>query len=71
MKELTIKQKVVFEAIKEFINEVGFPPTCQELKTALGYSSANSITEYLAAIEKKGYIKRTPKISRSIVVLQA
>tara|TARA_R110000787_G_scaffold167889_2_gene280867 strand:+ start:10242 stop:10457 length:216 start_codon:yes stop_codon:yes gene_type:complete len=71
MKKLTAKQRVVLEAIKEFINEVGFSPTCQELKTALGYSSANSILGYLIALEKKEYIKRTPKTARSIVVLQA
>lgn len=71
MKELTIKQKAVLNAIKEFIDENSFPPTCQELKCILGYSSANSITEYLNSIERKGYIKRTRAISRSIVVLQA
>ena len=71
MKELTAKQKAVLSAIKEFIDKNSFPPTCQELKNMLGYSSANSITGYLNLIEKKGYIKRTPTIARSIVVLQA
>lgn len=71
MKELTIKQKLVFEAIKEFIDKNSFPPTCNELKNMLGYSSPNSITGHLDFIEKKGYIKRTPAIARSIVVLQA
>lgn len=71
MKELTVKQELVFSAIKEFIDKNNFPPTCNELKNILGYSSANSITEHLLFIEKKGYIKRTPAIARSIVVLQA
>jgi repressor LexA len=69
MKDLTVKQKTVLNAIKEFIDRNSFPPTCQELKNMLGYSSANSITGYLDLIEKKGYIKRTPNIARSIVVL--
>jgi len=69
MKDLTVKQKAVLSAIKEFINKNSFPPTCQELRSILGYSSANSITGYLDLIEKKGYIKRAPKIARSIVVL--
>ena len=67
--KLTKKQKCVLESIKEFIASNGFPPTCIELKNILGYSSANSITEYLVAIERKGYIKRTPNIARSIVIL--
>lgn len=71
MKELTVKQEVVLNAIKDFIDKNSFPPTCKELKNMLGYSSANSITGYLDLIEKKGYIKRTPSIARSIVVLQA
>jgi len=71
MKDLTVKQKAVFNAIKEFIDNNSFPPTCNELKNMLGYSSVNSITGYLDLIEKKGYIKRTASIARSIVVLQA
>lgn len=69
MKSLTEKQRNVLEAIKLFILDNGFPPTHQELKSVMGYKSANAIVDYLIAIEKKGYIKRTPKISRSIVVL--
>lgn len=69
MKDLTKKQKKVLDTIKSFISEEGFPPTCQELRTILGFASANSITGYLDAIEKKGFIKRKPRLSRSIVVL--
>ena len=71
MNKLTSKQERVLDYIKRHIKDLEFPPTCQEIKTALGYASANSITGYLNALEKKGYIRRTPKISRSIVVLQA
>ena len=70
MKELTLKQQIVLDYIKRHIRDLEFPPTCQEIKNALGYSSANSITGYLKALEDKGHIRRTPKISRSIVVLQ-
>ena len=69
MKELTKKQKNVLDAVKAYIAKEGFPPTCQELQTILGFASANSITGYLDAIEKKGFIKRKPRLSRSIVVL--
>ena len=69
MKKLTEKQNKVYEALKKFINDNGYPPTTAELKSSLGYSSENSIVEHLSLIEKKGYIKRTPNIARSIVVL--
>ena len=70
MKELTVKQERVFLGIKEFIDEHSYSPTNSEIQKRMGFLSVNSVTGYLDAIEKKGYIKRTPKIARSIVVLQ-
>ena len=70
MIELTTKQRCALEAIKIFISLNGFPPTSNELTAILDYSSNNSVVGLLSVIERKGYIKRTPKISRSIVVLE-
>jgi repressor LexA len=70
MKALTEKQAIVFKEIKGFIKLNGYSPTCKELADLIGYPAVNSIYEHLAFIEKKGYIKRTPKIARSIVVLE-
>ena len=71
MKELTRNQALVLKQIEWFISEHSYSPTHSELQKAMGFKSVNSIVEYLEAIERKGHIKRTPKISRSIVVLQA
>tara|TARA_R110000823_G_scaffold173220_1_gene305560 strand:+ start:182 stop:397 length:216 start_codon:yes stop_codon:yes gene_type:complete len=71
MKGITIKQDIVLEAVKYFIKENGFSPTITELKGILDYSSANSVVNFLTALERKGYIKRTPNKARSIVILQA
>ena len=71
MRELTRNQAIVLDNIKEFIVDHGYSPTCSELQKIMGFASGNSITGYLIAIESKGHIKRTPKIARSIVVLQA
>lgn len=71
MKKLTAKQSNVLECIKLFISINGFGPTCEEIRSTLGYASGNSVTDYLKILEAKGHIRRTPKISRSIVVLQA
>lgn len=68
--KLTDKQKKVLEAVDAFIKENNYPPTHTELKNILGYSSASAIVDFLIALEKKGYIKRTPNIARSIVVLE-
>jgi repressor LexA len=70
MIELTEKQRCALEAIKSFISVNSFPPTSSELTLILGYSSNNSVVGLLSAIERKGYIKRTSRIARSIVVLE-
>ena len=71
MKELTLKQEAILTYVKSFIADNGYAPIPKEVKVFFGYASENAAIEHLNAIEKKGYIKRTPKIARSIVVLQA
>lgn len=69
MKKLTDKQAAILNYIKEYISSYGYPPIAKDIQSNFGYASQNSALEHLQAIEKKGYIKRTPKIARSIVVL--
>ena len=71
MKKLTDKQAGILAYIKGFIDANGYSPIAKEIQSQFGWASQNAAIEHLNAIEKKGYIKRTPKIARSIVVLQA
>lgn len=71
MEKLTDKQKSILDFIKSFIEDNGYAPVSKEINSHFGYSSINASTQHLNAIEKKGYIKRTPNVARSIVVLQA
>lgn len=78
-KGLTDRQQQVLEAIRNAIERQGFPPTIRELQTELGIGSLRGVTIHLDALEKKGYISRTPagtspsgrrpRASRSIRVL--
>lgn len=70
MEKLTDKQKSILDFIRGFIEDNGYAPVAKEINLHFGYSSLNASTQHLNAIERKGYIKRTPNISRSIVVLQ-
>jgi len=72
-RKLTIKQKKVLQAIKEFVNEKGFSPTFKELrqilsKRGLELKSNNSVVQYLEALEEKGFIQRFSK-ARGIRIL--
>lgn len=44
------------------------PPTLMEIAAAFGLSSAAGVSDHLKAIERKGYIRRRPGVSRGIEV---
>ena len=71
LKPLTTKQALILKYIVSYIDEWSYAPTSKDIQKAFGFQSANGAYEHLNWIEKKGYIKRTPGIARSIVVLQA
>lgn len=78
-KGLTDRQQEVLEAIRTSIERQGFPPTIRELQTELRIGSLRGVTIHLDALERKGFISRTPagrtetgrrpRASRSIRVL--
>jgi len=68
-KELTQKQKRVFEFIRQRIEE-RMPPTIREIAGELGFSSTGTVRDYLRALENKGYLKRLAKRSRAIELLK-
>lgn len=65
MKELTKRQSQILEYIKTFYRKHGMPPTVRELGDRFKMKSS-SMFDHLAAIQKKGFIKRTSNKSRSL-----
>lgn len=55
---LTEKQQKVLDTITEFISKYGKSPTIEELKDLLAQKSKRGVTQYLEALEKKGFITR-------------
>ncbi len=53
---LTEKQKEFLGFISRYIQEWGHAPSFDEICAHFGFSSYNSVTTYLKALEKKGYI---------------
>lgn len=66
---LTERQNQVYEFIRAFIQENGKPPTLTEMGQALAIRSTNGVRKLVLALEKKGYIDRTPHESRGIALL--
>lgn len=70
MKKLTIKQKIVLDAIDYFINENGYPPTLQELCNLTGNKSKSTVFNKLMQLEEKGYISTKNGKARTIKILK-
>ena len=58
---LNQKQKEIFEYIKSYINDKGFPPSIREVCKAAGFSSPRAGQKYLESLEERGYIQRENK----------
>jgi len=70
MRGLTPRQRAALDFIREFTRTRGFPPSVRELAGALGLRSSSVAYYHLAALEKKGYVRRSPFRPRTIEVLR-
>ena len=65
-KDLTKTQKDILDFLIDQIKGKGIPPTLAEIATNFGYRNRATVQQHLSAIEKKGFIKKNPKLSRGI-----
>jgi len=66
-KELTERQQLILNFIKDMINNSGFPPTVREIGDKFGITVKGAY-DHIKAIEKKGYIKTENNKSRAIII---
>lgn len=67
--DLTNKQVMILEFIKEQQLDKGYPPSVREICTAVGLKSTSTVHSHLNKLEKLGYIKRDPSKPRAIEIL--
>lgn len=65
-KKLTARQQEIYDFISTAIRDHGYPPTIREIMDAFDIASTNGVRTTLAALEKKGYIRRHAMLSRGI-----
>jgi len=68
---LTERQNQVYEFLRSYIRDHQKPPTMAEIGNALSIRSTNAVFKFVVALEKKGYLTRTPRVSRGIALTQA
>ncbi len=70
-KPLTPKEKTVLHFIEEQIMSSGVSPSYQEIRENFGFSSFNSVQNYLKQLRDKGYISWNQNQKRSLEVLHS
>jgi repressor LexA len=66
---LTKRQQEIFEYVKTYAREHGYPPTVRDIGKAIGLTSSSTVHAHLANLEKLGVLKRDPTKPRAIEVL--
>jgi len=67
---LTPRQREIYEFIKTCIDVRGYGPTVREIGERFGIRSPNGVIGHLKALERKGLISRTPRLSRAIQLME-
>ena len=71
MSELNDKQLLIYEFLKDFTSEKGYPPTVREIFKAVGLKSTSSVHGHLKHLEKEGLIKRDPTKPRALEIVDS
>jgi repressor LexA len=62
------RQQRILVAIRDWVVRHGYPPSTRELGEAVGLRSSSSVSKHLAALEEKGFLRRSASMSRPIDV---
>ena len=66
---LTVRQRRVLETIRDAIDRHGYPPSMREIGEAAGLASPSSVAHQLAALQRKGFLRRDPNRPRAMEVV--
>jgi repressor LexA len=66
---LTKRQQEIFDFIKRYGSEHGYPPTVRDIGKAIGLTSSSTVHAHLANLEKVGLLRRDPSKPRALEVL--
>lgn len=67
--KLTKRQQEIFQFIKRYTGQHGYPPTVRDIGQAIGLTSSSTVHAHLANLERLGLLRRDPTKPRAIEVL--
>jgi len=65
------RQRQILDFVNQYIQAHGSAPTLRSIADAIGVSSLATVHEHLTTLEKKGLIKRTKGLGRSMEIVNA
>jgi repressor LexA len=68
--KLTQRQQEIFDYVRKYVGEHGYPPTVRDIGKAIGLASSSTVHAHLANLEKLGVLRRDPTKPRAIEVLK-
>jgi repressor LexA len=68
-KELTKRQREIFDYISRYLSRHGYPPTVREIGKAVGLHSSSTVHAHLSKLESLGVLKRDPSKPRALEVM--
>jgi repressor LexA len=71
MRELSAKQRRIFEYIRDFIDDHDYPPSIRQIQEACQISSTSVVDYNLRILEKLGLLRRDREVSRAIELLHS
>ena len=66
---LARRQREVLDHLAAYVALHGYPPTLREQSEALGIN-ISAVHQHWQALERKGYVVRNPKLSRTIRIVE-
>ena len=68
-KKLSPRQQRMLEFIRDFMDDHHFPPTVRDIQAGCEISSTSVVDYNLHIMQREGYLKRLPEVSRGIELL--
>jgi repressor LexA len=68
--KLTKRQQEIFDFIKRYSSQHGYPPTVRDIGKAVGLTSSSTVHAHLANLEKVGVLRRDPTKPRAMEILE-
>ncbi len=67
---LTRRQSDILTFVQRYTESHGYPPAVREIGQAMGLTSSSTVHSHLAALERKGYLRRDPSKPRALEILR-